>query len=243
MSEVQTTPRRETLFSIEAELLGLLDQREDAEQRHSEAKDMRLILEIEQELKVIEGLIRDYVKAEVRKVDGCAFAIKEFEARAAARSQEAERMKASADRDAETAKRIKAMVLEVMQEFDEKKLPGRLFTISRQGNGGVQALTIAQPDLIPLEFKRVTVELRADVCREFVDKFAGKYRILEIVHPDKEDIREVLETSQKQRQAILKAAEVSGVSITDERVARDLSALPGVPGCRLEPRGEQIRIR
>ena len=33
MSEVQTTPRRETLFSIEAELLGLLDQRADALER------------------------------------------------------------------------------------------------------------------------------------------------------------------------------------------------------------------
>jgi hypothetical protein len=212
MSEVQTTPRL-SLFQIEAELLGLLDQREDAEQRHSEAKDMRLILEIEQELKVIEGLIRDYVKAEVRKVDGCAFAIKEFEARAAARSQEAERMKASADCDAETAKRIKAMVLEVMQEFGEKKLPGRLFTISRQGNGGQQALTIVQPDLVPLEFKRVTVELRADVCRQFAEQFAGQYRIVEIVHPDSKGIREALERGEH------------------------------VMGCRLEDRGEHIRIK
>ena len=57
------------------------------------------------------------------------------------------------------AKRIKAMVLEVMQEFNEKKLPGRLFTITRQGNGGQQALTIAQPDLVPLVHKAITVEL------------------------------------------------------------------------------------
>jgi hypothetical protein len=214
MSNVQTTPRL-SLFQIESELLQLIDARADVLERMETMSPDELTAtpEIGAELATVEGLIRDYLKAEVRKVDGCAFAIKEYEARASARSQEAERMKASADRDAETAKRIKAMVLEVMQEFGEKKLSGRLFTISRQGNGGVQALTIAQPDLVPLEMKRCTIELLASAIEDFSEQFPGQYRILQPVHPDPKDIREALERGE------------------------------GVMGARLEDRVEHVRIR
>lgn len=214
MSTVPTAPRL-SLFQIEAELLQLIDQREEVLERMAAMSPDELTAspEIGQELSVVEGLIRDYLKREVRKVDSIAFACKEYEARAEARKAEAERMRASADRDAETAKRIKAMVLEVMQEFGEKKLPGRLFTITRQGNGGVHALTIAQPDLVPLEMKRCTVELVATAAQDFAEKFAGQYRILEMAHPDAKDIRSALER---------------GV---------------GVMGCRLEPRGEHVRIK
>jgi hypothetical protein len=214
MSEVQSTPRL-SLFQIEAELLQLIDVRDDVLERMSAMSPDQLTAspEIGAELTTVECLIRDYLKAEVRKVDGCAFAIKEFEARAAARSQEAERMKASADRDAETAKRIKAMVLEVMQEFDEKKLPGRLFTITRQVNGGVQPLTISQPDLVPLSCKRVTVSIRGESVSDFARQFGGQYRIVDDLHPDQKDIRETLERGE------------------------------GVMGARLEDRGEHIRIK
>lgn len=215
MSELQTAPRL-SLFQIEAELLGLIEAREDALERLGIAvrtEDFTTREEIEEELVSIDALIKTYLKAEVKKVDGIAYAVKEFEARAAARSQEAERMKQSADRDAETAKRIKAMVLEVMQEFGEKKLPGRLFSISRQGNGGVQALTIVQPDLVPMSFQRITVEIGADVFRDFSIQFDGHYRAVGGVHPDPKDIREALESGE------------------------------GVMGARLEPRGEHIRIK
>lgn len=210
----QATPRL-SLFAIEAELLGLIDQREDALERMAAMSPDELTAspEIGQEIAVVEGLIRDYLKREVRKVDSIAFAVKEYEARSEARKVEAERMKASADRDAETAKRIKAMVLDVMQEFGEKKLPGRLFTITRQGNGGMRALTIAQPDLVPLELKRVTVDLRADLAADFAKQFSGGYRILEDVHPSASDIRVMLEHGE------------------------------GVMGCKLEERGEHLKIR
>lgn len=227
MSTVPTAPRL-SLFQIESELLQLIDQREDAMERlavftpqyldfsgeqghYQDAINIRDT--IQQELFVVEGLIRDYLKREVRKVDSIAFAVKEYEARAEARKAEAERMRASADRDAETANRIKAMVLEVMQEFGEKKLPGRLFIITRQGNGGVQALKIGDRALIPLELQRCTVELVASAAHDFAEKFAGRYRILESAHPDSKDIREALERGE------------------------------GVMGCRLEPRGEHVRIK
>ncbi len=216
--ELQPT-KRLSLFEIESDLLSLIDQREDALERlamshhpdSSSVENMPSV--IEQELAVIDGLIRDYLKREVKKVDGCAFAIKEFEARAVAKYAESGRLHNAALRDEETAKRIKQMVLEVMQEFGEKKLPGRLFTISRQGNGGVQPLTIAQPDIVPLHMQRVTIEAHADMADDLISQFPGMLKVTRQAEPDPARIRNVLEGGN------------------------------GVPGCRLEPRAEHIRIK
>lgn len=198
MSTLQSTPRL-SLFEIESELLQLIDAREDALERLGVSMSNPEILweknyipVIREELATIEGLIREYVKREIRKVDSTAYAIKEFEARAAARKTEAEKMLAAAERDAETVKRIKAMVLEVMQEFDEKKLPGRLFTIMRQGNGGVQALTIAQPDLVPNIFKTITVTMAWEDWQSFVE-LGGRFLSVDGPQPWTEKIREALE--------------------------------------------------
>ena len=211
MSELQTTPRL-SLFQIESELLQLIDQREDALERLSKALG-GADPEIEAEIATVNALIKEYVGREVRKVDGIAYAVKEYEARAVAKYAESGRLHNAALKDDETAKRIKQMVLEVMQEFGEKKLLGRLFTITRQGNGGVQALTIAQPDLVPLDMQCVTIELAADELEDFISQFDGSYRIVNGAHPDTVAIREEL---------------VHG---------------EGVPGCRLEERGEHIRIK
>ncbi len=182
---------RLSLFQIESELLGLIDQREEALERLLAAMTPAKHGEAVQEVSVLDGLIRDYLKREVKKVDGCAFAIKEYEARSAAKYTESAKLADAALRDEETAKRIKQMVLEVMQEFGEKKLPGRLFTISRQGNGGVKTLTIAQPDLVPLTFQIFTVEIGAEVFNDFAAQFDGHFRVVGDVHPDM--IREALE--------------------------------------------------
>lgn len=218
--ELQPT-KRLSLFEIESDLLSLIDQREDALERlamshhpdSSSVENMPSV--IEQELAVIDGLIRDYLKREVKKVDGCAFAIKEFEARAVAKYAESGRLHNAALRDEETAKRIKQMVLEVMQEFGEKKLPGRLFTISRQGNGGVQPLTIAQPDLVPLDKQRIKVEISAkDEPRVWnLLMEAHVAFIMGEAEPHNQLIREALERGE------------------------------GVMGARLEERGEHIRIK
>lgn len=210
----QITPRL-SLFQIEAELLGLIDQREDALERMAAMSPDELTAspEIGQELSVVEGLIRDYLKREVKKVDGIAYAIKEFQARALAKTAAAKDLEMSAKRDAETVDRIKAMVLEVMQEFGEKKLPGRLFTITRQGNGGVQALNIAQPDLVPERYIGVNVTLRLDEWKILVEQCRPTVLGLPLLEPYPRMIREALERGE------------------------------GVMGCKLEERGEHIRIK
>lgn len=217
MSTVSTAPRL-SLFAIEAELLQLIDQREDVLERMAAMSPDELTAspEIGQELSVVEGLIRQYLHGHlVAKADSIGFAVKEYEARAEARKAEAERMRASADRDAETAKRIKAMVLEVMQEFGEKKLPGRLFTITRQGNGGLSPLLIAQPDLIPDRLKMVMVKMSLDAWQHMRKFFEGAQVACEVSAPEPNGsaIRGILERGE------------------------------GVPGARIGDRGEHVRIR
>ncbi len=207
---------RLSLFQIESELLQLIDQREDALERCLGASTPGKHEEAVQEIAVLDGLIRDYLKREVKKVDNIAGLVKELDASHKAKSEAAADLQRKADRDAETAKRIKQMVLEVMQQFGEKKLPGRLFTISRQGNGGVQALTIVQPDLVPDPFKTATVRMSLRLLRMFVKELSEvdcREMYGTVADPDPKLIREALERGE------------------------------GVMGCRLEPRAEHIRIK
>jgi hypothetical protein len=221
MSEVQTTPRRETLFSIEAELLGLLDQRADALERlamswhpmSSGVENMPQV--IEEEIAVIDGLIRDYVSREVKKVDNIAWAVKDLRAKSAAKKQQADELYAKSKADEETADCILQFSLEVLQQSGSKREEGKLFKLTRQGNGGAQALTIAQPDLVPDKFKRVRVVLSLAVWSELVKD----YPELEYVTPKPE--------TEPDNGAIRSA----------------LQDGEGVMGCRLEERAEHIRIK
>ncbi len=207
-----------SLFSIEAELLGLIDQRQDALERYAVAQNggpeqFGAQDAIGAELDVIDGLIRDYVRAEVKKVDGIAKAVKSLRASSEAKKKEADDMYAKSKADAETANRILGFALEVLQQFDSKREEGRLFKLIRQGNGGVQPLVISQPDIVPLSFKRVTVSIRGESVGDFARQFGGQYRIVDGLHPDQKDIREALERGEH------------------------------VMGARLEERGEHVRIK
>lgn len=212
-----------SLFQIESKIRGLVEQRCDAQERldelehaHSAAPNEAIgeaIHAVRDEITVADGLIRAYIGKEVQKVDSIAHVLLDLEGRRFLHAQEASRLKMLADGEEATIKRIKEMVLLVMDKFGVPKLEGALHDLKAQGNGGVQALTIAQPDMVPLEFKRVTVELRADCAADFASQFSGQYRILEGTHPDTKNIRAVLDRGE------------------------------GVPGCRLEPRGKHLRIK
>lgn len=237
MSAVQTTTPRLSLFQIESELLGLIDQREDALERARAGEDVL------DELAVIDGLILDYVKAEIKKVDGIAIHIKEYTARSEAKAKAASELQTSANRDAETAKRIKAMVLQVMQEFDEKKLPGKLFTITRQANGGVAPLVIAQPDLVPDRFQIVSVRMSLDEWKRVRGLLEKKKVVCEAGRPEPNNgaVRAALESADKQETAL--HLEAAGNGWTEEQLSAALSKVERVPGARIEDRGEHVRIK
>lgn len=235
-----------SLFQIESELLGLVQQRADALDRHAALSpdDLSGHHDITEEITTIDGLIRDYVKREVRKVDGIALAIKEFTARAAVHAAEAAELAAKAKREEETVERIKQTALMVMQEFGDKKLEGRLYTLVRQGNGGMRALTIAQPDLVPEPYKTVTLRLPLSLLPGIMALMAAEVQrnIREVSRDvDSQQVRYTIEQCEISETNIRKFGEANGW--TPEQIATELNKIERVPGCRLEPRGEHLRIK
>ncbi len=169
MSIVKSETCKLSLFQIEADIRALVEQRCDAQDRLTELEAMHAakpdeatgeaIHAVKDELTTVDGLIRAYLGKEVKKVDSIAHVLLDLEARRQIHVNESARLKMLADGEEATAKRIKEMVLLVMDEFDTKILEGTIHDLKAQGSGGLQALTIAQPDMVPLELKRVTVTI------------------------------------------------------------------------------------
>jgi len=211
-----STPRL-SLFQIEAELLGLIEQREDALYRREladEANDGTASEACDEELQTIHLLIDQYIRAEVKKVDSVAAAIKQYDTMAEVHLKESDRLRKLAEREQETADRVREMVITVMQEFKEKKLVGRTATLRTQGNGGKQPVTITQPDLVPAGFKSILLRLPVQLWSVLTSEQPGLVSMARVIDiaPDKEAIRRALENKE------------------------------GVPGCRLEERGVHLRI-
>lgn len=141
----ETLPKL-TLFEIETQLLALMEAREDAEREGDP-----------EAVAVIDGELRKYVEAEVRKVDGIAAYIREGNARADILADEAERLSHQAKAWQKKADKLRALTLEIMQNAGERKLSGRHSILRRIGNGGKKPLVITQPELVPDAYRRVNV--------------------------------------------------------------------------------------
>lgn len=233
---------RMSLFQISSDLRGLIEQRTDAEERREQsAIDGLFPLEsIEQEIATIDGLIRQYIRAEIRKVDGIAAAIKEFDARAEIHLKESDRLRKLAEQEQETSDRIRETAIAVMTELGETKMRGEMSALRVQNNGGVQPLNIAQPDMVPEKYQVVTFELRSDMFEYFCTQFEGAYKIKQHLHPDNGAVRKVLEAAQRSEAAIEILAETE--KWTPEEKQQAMSKVERVPGCRLDPRGVHLRI-
>lgn len=172
-----------SLFTIEADLVSLIEMREEAQERIASVvevedwgdnPDIEATADLQSaraELETIESQIREYVTAEIRKVDGIRAYWKHAElmrdaAKAEAATQ-AERAKAWDDR----LKRLKDTCLMVMETIPfpagkPKKLEGRTGAIYLKGNGGKQAVEISDESLVPDEMCTVTVTFNALIWRE-----------------------------------------------------------------------------
>lgn len=135
-----------TLYQIESDLAQLIEERDCAEyESDSEA------------LAVIDGLIKDYIGREARKIDSGAALIKSDLATAKLLKEEAARLTDRAKAFENRAARIKAAWCEAMGAQGIKELKSEHNTILRKGNGGVRPLEIRQPELVPTELQTVTL--------------------------------------------------------------------------------------
>lgn len=182
--------------------------------------------------------IAAYLKASVKKADGCAAMLLWMESRILA--QQAEENRVYALRKSTEAERdfLEACVMEAMHSAGKRLVPGLRHTLKLNRNP--PAVVIAQPELVPRTYHRVTVTMSACDWERIVVAlpWVGK----EIDGAMKSDIpKPPVAAVLKLRE---KCPECDGTKLTvteDAEVVRcprceGKGTIPGagVPGCRLE---------
>lgn len=239
-----------SLFIIERALADLCETRQELEEQPAYTPEQ--VEEKHTALDAVDAAIVEYITAEVRKVDGIARFLTELKAREKALDYEIDRLNGIRDQNTRTQDRIKACVLQVMRDCDVKKLEGKIGSLKRQGNGGVQPVEIVQPELIPDALQNVSVKMSLATWRDIVEGLDVVYECSK-PEPNREAIREALlkrDPCPKCRGAKTIShiendgrGNVSHVQLTcDEcKGAGDIGA--GVPGARLAERGEHLRCQ
>jgi Siphovirus Gp157 len=143
-----------TLYDIETDLLNLMLCREavlDDEQYHGDEASRTEALEM------IDRSIKERVSAEIAKVDGIAFYLREFAARATTAKVEAKRLKDRQDMWEAREERLKEIVTQVMSMTGKMRLEGNSNTLKLVKNP--PSVEIAQPELVPSEYQKVVVRM------------------------------------------------------------------------------------
>lgn len=196
-----------TLYNIAAELLDLHTLRAEVEaEGDAEA------------VKVIDGQLQEWIQGCLAtKADGIRGWLKHLAVQAAEWQEEADRFTALAKKAREDGDRLKTTVLYAMQLLEMKQVAGSKgdILLRRRGNGGVKPLVIAQPELVPEKYRRVTVTMPLLAWRNVVDRkeldVPGNYKE-GTPEPDAVYIREALQRGEH------------------------------VMGCRLDDRGEHLIV-
>ena len=131
---------------------------------------MRHSLTVQQDIK-----IREYISKEIRKVDGVAYYLKEFEARAAAAKEEAKRLKARADAWEARHERLETLVKSVMLMSGKARLDGDSNTLRLVKCPA--SVEIAQPDHLPDEYVKMSVTLDCNTWADISDAIPVELRI------------------------------------------------------------------
>lgn len=159
-----------TFRDIEAGLVALMRQREECAEEYDRVRADTVSGGLEElalaALDQCDAAIAAYLKAEVAKVDGVAAFILSRRARAQMNSDEADRLDAIATADERAADLIEKMALRVMQETEQRTIEGARHTLKLKRNP--PAVVIAQPELVPNSFSKVTVTMPSTVWNAFI---------------------------------------------------------------------------
>lgn len=210
-----------SLYEIESELVQLIEAREAAADCLQVALTEDDRKQLQAELDAADEAIQLYLHEEVRKVDGIIRYVVSQESAATAAKLEAERLKRVAEVRENRARRVKDMVLGIMQGMGYKRLEGTLGALLCKKNGGVQALNIVDEAAIDASFRvvRITMRLRD---WERVQFFAA----------------ELWEDPDPYRRPMM----VTQLDIDGQEIRKALAAGP-VEGAELKPRGVHLEIR
>ena len=263
-----------SLFQIEDGLRDLYAMREEARQQVQELNippDSDYAPSEVQELAVIDKAIRDYIGAEIKKVDGTADFIlmldrlchEQRERKGGTErcelDREIDRLKARRDQFRSVLAHVKDAVKFVMEgmswrEGKPKKLEGVRHSLTLRGNGGAQPVVVTDETLVPDEYCQVTVTMTADLWRsvsehvyqcESTGEFDGEiFQTLPKRTPRLSAIAEALNAP---------CPHCKGQGLTDQDSdgpcpSKQCSECQGtgkqsVAGCHLGPRGESVVVK
>jgi hypothetical protein len=225
-----------SLFDIDSQMHELLAAWQESSPDQVEARTAEL---------------REYVDEVIRSVDPIRRYIRFCDSAEAEAREEAARQAERARMWGARRDRLKAFVLEFMQQWGWSHRKPRKFesptgSLSLRPNGGQQALTITDAALVPDEYKRVRVSMPLPAWRMLLQR-AG-------YEPDSEFETEV--SNERIRAALAKPCpKCRGCGIVQspdsESNCEGVECCPecngaktaSVPGCRLEPRGESVVVK
>lgn len=150
-----------TLYDIEVELLGLLQFREEL------ASDPEITPEeLRDSLEACDAQIREYVGREIKKVDGIASMLREFEAREALTKKEADRIYDQAAKWRKRREVLESITMWSLQSFGRTKIEGKTSTLSLKRCPA--SVDIAQPDILPDKYKRRSITINEDLLKRII---------------------------------------------------------------------------
>ena len=184
MSDIQEL----SLYHIDSELAALLDYRDE---RISDTEDPATA----EEIAAVDGQIAVYMQALPAKVEGVAAMFRKWASQRQAVKDEIRRLSSIFDHIENKEKRLKSYVADILAMQPEpaegcRKLVGNGGSVLMlKGNGGLAPLTV-QEDILPEEFKKITVTLPLAVWNDInvADGWALNFKI----EPDNTGIREAL---------------------------------------------------
>ena len=198
-----------TLYGIETQLLELLNFRESIE------SDPDMTPQEQQEsLKACDESIQLYVTAEVKKCDGIANYLREFEARAAAEAEEIERLKLRKQMWERRRQSLSDMVIAIMQQTGATRLDGRHNVLNLRKNP--PSADVAQPDMVPLNMQRRTVTMTEQIYQTLLNGPMG---------------------------TLLLTAHAKDAEPMKLEILKRLKEGDGVPGCRLRTDGVRLEVK
>lgn len=210
-----------SLYQLEDDLLSLIQMREEIAGSGIADDQTPTGLELLDQLKTIDDQIALYVRAEIRKVDSIGGLWRHFASMAQLAKCEAKRLEAAAHNWDARLERLKYVCQVAMESFEwragkPRMLEGKSTKLYLKGNGGKQAVEIQNPDLVPSEYMRVTVDMAGPVW-DAITKEMGPQWI---------------------RENVGRASTAPALSLIGEALEKD-----AVAGCRLSDREQHVEMR
>ncbi len=178
MNNLVINEKEVSLFQLKTELVGLMQLREEPELS-------------DEERAAIDGQIKAYVSAELRKADNIIGYLRHCAVMKKAANEEARRVTNLEKMWENREQRLKDLCQTLMIEFGEKRLEGQRGAIMLKGNGGLQGLDLA-PALLPEEFVLYRGWMSSEAYAAIPEQIRGRQDFQFEREPKQGAIREAL---------------------------------------------------